>query len=137
MKILCLLPLFFAACVSQAQSKDELASPLPKGAKPWVSERATDFRGDYRAEEFAGSLSLHLRAYFDDESKAIRYAACLIVTEDVAAKPTIETWFNLVVTKGGLATAQSKSPLFYPVILANGSRGILVRGVVLKPFGQQ
>lgn len=137
MKIFCLITLFFAACVSQTQSKDELASPLPKGSKTWISERATDFRGDYRAEEFGGSLSLHLRAYFDDESRTIRYAACLIVADDVATKPTIETWFNLIVTKGGLVTAQSKSPLFCPIILANGSRVILARGVVLKPFGQQ
>ena len=134
MKSYCLLLVFIVmGCVSKTHTKSNVSFELPSGSKIWRSARITDFRGDYFAEVFAGNMSLHLRAYFDDKNKALRYAACLIVADDVAAKPVIKTWDDLVVTENGLVANNSNKPLFCPVVMQNGEHGVWTHGTVLKP----
>lgn len=98
--------------------------------KVWEEKEPSHYDGDYYGENGAGGMSIHIRAYYDDKQKGIRYAGCIIVAEDVASAPEI------AIFKRSKYNAETKNitdgVIYLMPVEIKLSRGKWLKGVVYK-----
>lgn len=118
-------------CIACADDKVKIQYQLTEvlNSEPWELDHPSHYRGDYVTENGTGSGSIHLVAY--EQGGKILYDGCVITTDDIAVKPEINIFENLLYNSDKAAFSNG-SVTIQPMRVQLEKDGEWLKGIVFN-----